>query len=56
MLDYDSVANVQGLGTIPIARLERKPGKLPDQSLMEIKQALLFVLDLEVDLPQVRSS
>lgn len=46
-LRKDSVANVQGLGSIPIARLERKLGNLPDQKMMEIKQALIFALDLE---------
>lgn len=30
-LDKDSVANVQGLGSLPTMRLERKLGKLPDK-------------------------
>lgn len=42
-----SVANVQGLGSIPTVRLERKLGALPDETLLEIKQALSFALDLE---------
>jgi mRNA interferase MazF len=46
-LRKDSVANVQGLSSIPVARLERKLGNLPDQKMMEIKQALIFALDLE---------
>ncbi|WP_207787647.1 type II toxin-antitoxin system PemK/MazF family toxin [Candidatus Thiosymbion oneisti] len=29
-LDRDSVANVQGLGSLPRVRLERRLGKLPD--------------------------
>jgi mRNA interferase MazF len=46
-LRKDSVANVQGLSSISVARLERKLGNLPDQKMMEIKQALIFALDLE---------
>ena len=48
-LQKDSVANVQGLGSTPIVRLERKLGKLSDEVMLEIKQALVFALDLEVD-------
>jgi mRNA interferase MazF len=46
-LRQDSVANVQGLGSIPAARLERKLGELPNETMLEIKQALIFALDLE---------
>ena len=46
-LDRDSVANVQGLGSIPAARLERKIGQLPAHLLKDLKLALAFVLDLE---------
>lgn len=46
-LDKDSIANVQGIGSIPIIRLERKLGKLTDNVMMEIKNAILFALDLE---------
>lgn len=45
-LDRESIANVQGMGSIPIARLERKLGKLPNKVMLEIKQAILFALDL----------
>ena len=45
-LNQDSVANVQGLGSIPKARLERRLGKLPDQVMNKIKTALSFALDL----------
>ena len=45
-LHQDSVANVQGLGSIPTIRLERKLGKVPDQTLNEIRRALAFALDL----------
>lgn len=45
-LDRDSVANVQGLGSIPSARLERRLGRIPLQLIKEIKAALSFVLEL----------
>lgn len=44
-LDRDSVANVQGLGSVPVVRLERRLGTLPHVVLSEIKKALGFVLD-----------
>lgn len=46
-LDRDSVANVQGLGSIPSARLERRLGRIPPQLIKEIKAALSFVLELD---------
>ena len=45
-LDRESVANVQGLGSLPTVRLERRLGRLPDAVLAKIKHALLFALDL----------
>jgi len=45
-LDRDSVANVQGLGSLPTVRLERRLGKLPDVVLNNIRRALAFALDL----------
>jgi mRNA interferase MazF len=45
-LDRDSVANVQGLGSLPRVRLERRLGKLSDDVMNKIKQALSFALDL----------
>lgn len=45
-LDRGSVANVQGLGSLPRVRLERRLGKLPDEVMGKIKRALLFALDL----------
>ena len=33
-----------------MVRLERKLGKLPDEVMLKIKQAILFALDLELDL------
>ncbi|MBF2008880.1 type II toxin-antitoxin system PemK/MazF family toxin [Chlorogloeopsis fritschii PCC 9212] len=51
-LQEGSVANVQGLGSIPSVRLERKLGELSDEVMFNIKQALVFALDLEVDIQQ----
>lgn len=45
-LDRDSAANVQGLASLPIARLERKLGRLSSGLMGDIRRALLFVLDL----------
>ncbi|MBV9038870.1 MAG: type II toxin-antitoxin system PemK/MazF family toxin [Acidobacteriaceae bacterium] len=47
-LECESGANVQGIGSIPAIRLERKLGKLPPDVLAGIKRALVFVLDLGV--------
>lgn len=44
--DRDSVANVQGLGSLPRARLERRLGVLPDAVMAKIKLALAFALAL----------
>ncbi|MBD1926838.1 type II toxin-antitoxin system PemK/MazF family toxin [Trichocoleus sp. FACHB-90] len=55
-LERESVANVQGLASIPRMRLERKLGKVPDEVMLKIKQAILFALDLEPDDPQNGSS
>jgi mRNA interferase MazF len=41
-----SVANVQGIGSIPVVRLQRKIGIVPADTLTTIKQALRFALDL----------
>ena len=48
-LDRDSVANVQGLGSLPKVRLERRLGKLPDEVMIKIKRALAFALDFGRD-------
>lgn len=42
----ESVANVQGLGSIAEARLERRLGRLPQDVMSKIKRALAFVLEL----------
>ena len=48
-LDRGSVANVQGLGSLPRIRLERRLGKLPDDVMLRIKRALAFALDLGME-------
>jgi mRNA interferase MazF len=48
-LDRNSVANVQGLGSLPRVRLERRLGKLPDEVISQIKRALAFALDLGME-------
>jgi len=45
-LDRESVANVQGLGSLPTVRLERKIGRLPAGIMDQLKDALAFALDL----------
>jgi mRNA interferase MazF len=45
-LDRDSVANVQGLASLPTARLERKLGRLPAVAVADVKRALAYLLDL----------
>ena len=46
-LDRESVANVQGLGSLPTVRLERKIGRLSARIMERLKDALAFALDLE---------
>ena len=48
-LAQDSVANVQGLGSLPAVRLERRLGTLPVDVMVKIKRALAFALDLRAD-------
>ena len=40
------MANVQGLGSVPTVRLERRLGKLPADVMAKLKAALAFVLDI----------
>jgi mRNA interferase MazF len=44
-LDRESVANVQGLASVPVVRLERRLGTVPQTVMSEIKKALAFALD-----------
>jgi mRNA interferase MazF len=46
-LDRESVANVQGLGSLPTVRLERKIGRLSNDVMVRLKDALAFALDLQ---------
>jgi mRNA interferase MazF len=46
-LDRESFANVQGLGSIPQVRLERRLGALPAATMLKVKRALAFALDFE---------
>ena len=46
-LDRESVANVQGLGSIPQIRLGRRLGVIPAETMLKVKPALAFALDLE---------
>lgn len=45
-LNEMSVANVQGIGSIPAVRLQRRLGLLSTEILDRIKQAIRFALDL----------
>ena len=45
-LDRESVANVQGLGSLPTVRLERRIGTLSAEIMERLKVALAFALDL----------
>ena len=45
-LDRESFANVQGLGSIPSVRLERRLGRISAIVMAELKAALKFVLDV----------
>ena len=46
-LDRESVANVQGLGSLPTVRLERKMGRVSVEVMERLKDTLAFALDLE---------
>jgi mRNA interferase MazF len=47
-LNRESVANVQGLASLPTVRLERKIGRLSSEIVDRIKDVLAFALDLEL--------
>jgi mRNA interferase MazF len=49
-LNQDSFANVQGVGSLPIVRLERKLGRVSDQTMAQIRRALIYALDLAAEL------
>ena len=41
-----SVANVQGIASLPVTRLERKLGKVPPEVLAQIRKALAFATEM----------
>jgi mRNA interferase MazF len=47
-LEKGSVANVQGIASLPTARLGRILGTLAADKLKEIKQAVIWALDLDL--------
>jgi len=46
-LDRESVANVQGLGSLPTVRLERRIGRLSAETVERLQGRLAFALDFE---------
>jgi mRNA interferase MazF len=46
-LTKDSTVNIQGIGSIPTVRLERKLGEIPEATLQEIKRVIVFALNLD---------
>lgn len=46
-LNAPSVANVQGIASVPSVRLERRLGTLPENTMIEIRRALSFALNLD---------
>ncbi len=47
-IDKKSVANVQGVGSLPSVRFERRIGTLPKADLLKIKQALIHACNLHI--------
>jgi len=47
-LAKESVANVQGIGSLPPTRFEKKIGVLPETDFAKIKRALIYALNLQV--------
>ncbi|MEP6537687.1 MAG: type II toxin-antitoxin system PemK/MazF family toxin [Bryobacteraceae bacterium] len=45
--DRESVANVQGLGSLPTVRLERRIGRFSAGVMEHLEDALAFALDIE---------
>ncbi len=48
-LRLEGVANVQGIGSLALKRLERRLGVLPKDAMESIKAALRFTLELELE-------
>jgi mRNA interferase MazF len=57
-LEKGSVANVQGIASLPTVRLGRRVGPLSAENLREIKRAIAWALELEPPdiLPPVEGS
>lgn len=49
-LESGSVANVQGLGSLPRVRFERRLGRLPIEVMNQIDGALSYALGLSADI------
>jgi mRNA interferase MazF len=47
-LERGSVANVQGLASVPTVRLGRRLGALPTETMGEIKKAIAWALELDL--------
>ena len=45
-LRLEGVANVQGIASLPVTRLERKLGELPKDVFDRIKKALAFLFEM----------
>jgi mRNA interferase MazF len=45
-LREESIANVQGIASLPFTRLERKLGQVPGDVLEKVKQALAYAMEL----------
>ena len=45
-LQEASAANVQGIGSVPVSRLQRKLGLLPAELLEKVKRAIAFAMEL----------
>src|SRR5688572_8928653 len=45
-LDEASFLNVQGIGSVPVGRLERKLGQLPSPLMDRVKQAIRYALEV----------
>ena len=41
-----SVANVQGIASLPLTRLERKLGEVPGEAFDQIRQAIAFAVNM----------
>jgi len=45
-----SVVNVQGIASLPLARLERKLGELPGDAFDQVRQAIAFAINFRTTL------